>query len=263
MLTLWSDYLDGLTSRKSCASVHRSHRRARERSGTPPRRSPASTVGVVVRDFSYVVHRERRRPCAEGYLRAGEVTPVRHNLQLCLTHRGLRRQCHPTELSVIVSDVSYLVFNDQVMLRVHGGLNVAADYAGASSACCHGPTVGIPCRPFAGSRQNFASDPLRVSAAGKRVEDGRFNGTGLSRRILTFPAGRLQTSECATGLQRLPVTADCPSRGLPAATMRRSDPVAFHARPKLPRQDLGCRRSRSAARPYDAEIRTYYDRARS
>lgn len=133
----------------------------------------------------------------------------------------------------------------------------------STDSCTLSATVSVPCSPSAGSRQNVASDLLRVRAAGQRVADGRFNGAGRPHRILTFPAGALQTSECATGLQRFPVTADCPSRRLPAATVRRSDPVAFHARPKLPRQDLGCRKSRSAARPYDAEIRTYYDRARN
>jgi hypothetical protein len=106
----------------------------------------------------------------------------------------------------------------------------------------------------------------RTSAA---VRSSTQHATPMARRIgrsrwsLIFPAGRLQTSECGTGLPRFPVTADCPSRGSSAATVRRSDPAALHARRKLPRRGRGCRIWRFVARPYVAEIRTYYDRARS
>jgi len=77
------------------------------------------------------------------YLRPAEVTSISNNLQLRSAHRVLRSQRHPAELPVIVSDVSYLVLNDQVMLRVYGCLNVVAHYAGSSPACCHGSCVGI------------------------------------------------------------------------------------------------------------------------
>src|SRR6266702_7950800 len=56
------------------------------------------------------------------YLRAAEVTPISNHLQLRSAHRVLRRYRHSAELAVIVSNVRYFVLNDQVMLRVYGGL---------------------------------------------------------------------------------------------------------------------------------------------
>ena len=71
---------------------------------------------------------------ARADLRTAEVTPVSQYLQLRLAHRVLRRQSHPAELSVIASDIRHLMLDDQVMLRVHGGLNVVADRAGSLAA---------------------------------------------------------------------------------------------------------------------------------
>lgn len=72
------------------------------------------------------------------YLRTAEVPPVGDNLQLRSAHCVLCSERHSAKLSVIVSDIGYLVFNDQVVSRIYRRLHVIAHYAGASSACRHG-----------------------------------------------------------------------------------------------------------------------------
>lgn len=77
------------------------------------------------------------------YLRPAEVTAVRNNLQLRSAHRVLRRYRHSAELSMIVADIGYFVFNDQMMFRINCCLDVVAHYAGASSTRCHRARVRI------------------------------------------------------------------------------------------------------------------------
>ena len=43
----------------------------------------------------------------------------------------------------VVADVGDLVRNDHVVLGVHGGLNVVANDAGATTAGGHGSRIGI------------------------------------------------------------------------------------------------------------------------
>jgi hypothetical protein len=59
------------------------------------------------------------------------------------------RHGHPAELPVIASNIGHVVFDDQVMLRIHDGLNVVADRAGSFASTGH--AAGIR----AGQRQLF------------------------------------------------------------------------------------------------------------
>jgi hypothetical protein len=44
---------------------------------------------------------------------------------------------------MIASDIGHLVFNDQVVLRVHGGLYVVAYRSGSFAAAGHGTGIRI------------------------------------------------------------------------------------------------------------------------
>ena len=66
---------------------------------------------------------------------------VSQHFQLRLARRALRRRSHLAELPVIASDIRHLVFDDQMMLRIHDSLDVVAD--GASFLATAGDGAGI------------------------------------------------------------------------------------------------------------------------
>lgn len=80
---------------------------------------------------------------ARTYFRSAVVAAIGQRIQPRFARRILRRRRYPAEFPVVVSDVSHLVCNDQMMLRVYCRLNVVAHYAGASYAGRRGPCVGI------------------------------------------------------------------------------------------------------------------------
>ena len=47
------------------------------------------------------------------------------------------------ELGAVVADVGHFMGDDEVMLRVHRGLNVVANEPGALAVRRHGPRIGV------------------------------------------------------------------------------------------------------------------------
>jgi hypothetical protein len=83
-----------------------------------------------------------------------------------LAHRALRRLSNPAELPVIAPNVCHLMFDNQMMLRSHGDLNVVVDRSGSFATTGHrtGIWVGNCAAQFEDERDRYDMEVERYGS---------------------------------------------------------------------------------------------------
>jgi len=74
------------------------------------------------------------------------------------------------KLGAIRAGIRHLVRDDQMMLRIHGDLNVVADNAGATPACSHRAGIRVRQRNLLiGRSQHLFLKPLQTLLLGREL----------------------------------------------------------------------------------------------